>query len=359
MTAGPATRIAVGDSCDVLVGTDLMAELPGLLPHRAVRVAVVHPQVLAARAREVGERLAEAGFRPLCLPVPDGESAKDVGVAAQLWSSLGSAGFTRSDAVVGLGGGATTDLAGFVAATWLRGVAVVHVPTTLLGMVDAAVGGKTGIDTPEGKNLVGAFHPPLAVLCDLELLAGLPAVDYVSGLAEVVKAGLIADPRILDLIEADPAAATDPAGSSTHELVERAIRVKAAVVSTDLREAGPREMLNYGHTLGHAIEKVEQFRWRHGAAVSVGMVFAAELARLSGRLAQPDVDRHRTLLSSVGLPTGYRGDRWPQLYEVIRVDKKSRGDLLRFVVLDGIGRPAVLEGPDPSLLRAAYAEVTG
>jgi 3-dehydroquinate synthase len=175
----------------------------------------------------------------------------------------------------------------------------------------------------------------------------------------VVKAGLIADPRILDLIEADPAAATDPAGSSTRELVERAIRVKAAVVSTDLREAGPREMLNYGHTLGHAIEKVEQFRWRHGAAVSVGMVFAAELARLSGRLAQPDVDRHRTLLSSVGLPTGYRGDRWPQLYEVIRVDKKSRGDLLRFVVLDGIGRPAVLEGPDPSLLRAAYAEVTG
>ncbi len=361
--AGEApTRIAVGSgpgSYDVLVGTGLLDELPGLLGPRALRVAVVHPQVLAARAAQLVDRLAAAGYRPLALPVPDGEAAKDVRVAAQLWSALGTAGFTRSDAVVSLGGGATTDLAGFVAATWLRGVAVVHVPTTLLGMVDAAVGGKTGIDTAEGKNLVGAFHQPAGVLCDLDQLAGLPAADYAGGLAEVVKAGFIADPVILELVESDPVAAADPAGPHTRELVERAVRVKAAVVSADLREAGPREMLNYGHTLGHAIEKVEQYRWRHGAAVSVGMVFAAELARLAGRLPPPVVDRHRDVLASVGLPVAYRGDRWPQLQDAMRVDKKSRGDTLRFVVLDGIGQPAVLEGPDPSLLAAAYAEVTG
>ncbi len=358
MSAVP-TRIAVGTAYDVLVGTGLLGELPGLLGPRTVRVAVVHPHVLADRAAQVCAALAAAGLRPLSLPVPDGEAAKDVRVAAELWSSLGSARFTRSDAVVGLGGGATTDLAGFVAATWLRGVAVVHVPTTLLGMVDAAVGGKTGIDTAEGKNLVGAFHPPAGVLCDLDLLTGIPPADYVSGLAEVVKAGFIADPVILDLVESDPAAAADPAGPHTRELVERAVRVKAAVVAADLRESGVREILNYGHTLGHAIEKVERFRWRHGSAVSVGMVFAAELARLAGRLDPVVVDRHRTVLASVGLPLTYRADRWEQLHEAMRVDKKSRGDVLRFVVLDGIARPALLEGPDPSLLQAAYAEVTG
>ena len=160
-----------------------------------------------------------------------------------------------------VGGGATTDLAGFVAATWLRGVRVVHIPTTLLGMVDAAVGGKTGHQHPEGKNLVGAFHPPAGVLCDLAALETLPRHDYVSGLAEVVKAGFIADPRILELIEADPDGATRPSGPHTRELIERAVRVKAEVVTEDLREAGRREFLNYGHTLGP--------RHRAGRAVPV------------------------------------------------------------------------------------------
>jgi 3-dehydroquinate synthetase len=225
-------------------------------------------------------------------------------------------------------------------------------------MVDAAVGGKTGVNTAEGKNLVGSFHPPAGVLADLATLESLPTNDYVSGLAEVIKAGFIADPIILDLIEADPQGARSPQGKDTAELITRAIQVKADVVSGDLREAGRREILNYGHTLAHAIEKAERYKWRHGAAVSVGMVYAAELGRVSGRLDDATADRHRTVLAAVGLPLTYRGDAWPKLLETMRVDKKSRGDLLRFIVLDGLAKPVVLEGPDPTFLVAAYAEVS-
>jgi 3-dehydroquinate synthase len=264
---------------------------------------------------------------------------------------------------VGLGGGATTDLAGFVAATWLRGIKVVHVPTTLLAMVDAAVGGKTGINTAEGKNLVGAFHPPAGVLCDLQTLDSLPRHDRTAGLAEVVKTGFIADERILELVERDPGSLTrqdldDDARGVLRELVERSIAVKARVVGEDLREAGLREILNYGHTLGHAVEHVERYQWRHGAAVSVGMVYAAELARLAGRLDDDVAARHREVLTGLGLPTTYRGDRWEQLLSAMRRDKKTRGDLLRFVVLEGVARPTRLEGPDPALLTAAYAEIS-
>jgi 3-dehydroquinate synthase len=259
---------------------------------------------------------------------------------------------------VAVGGGSVTDLAGFVAATWLRGVAVVHVPTTLLGMVDAAVGGKTGINTAQGKNLVGAFHEPSGVLCDLDVLETLPRADLVAGLAEVVKCGFIADPAILDLVEGAPAAAASPGSPVLRELVERSVRVKAGVVSADLREAGLREILNYGHTLGHAIEKLEAYGWRHGHAVSVGLAYAAALGRLSGRLDAATADRHSEVLRLLGLPVTYRGDAWPRLHEAMRVDKKTRGATLRFVVLDGLARPGILSGPDEALLRAAYEEIT-
>jgi 3-dehydroquinate synthase len=236
-------------------------------------------------------------------------------------------------------------------------VRVVQVPTTLAGMVDAAVGGKTGINTTEGKNLVGAFHPPAGVLCDLTTLETLPRNDFVAGLAEVVKCGLIADPEILDLVERDPQAATSWDAPTTRELVERSVRVKADVVGQDLRESGLREVLNYGHTFGHAVEHVERYAWRHGAAVSVGLVYAAELARLAGKLDEGTADRHRAVLSALGLPTTYRQDRWEQLLTAMRRDKKTRGDLLRFVVLTGIAQPTRLEGPDPALLQGAYAEL--
>lgn len=363
MTEQATTRISIAGTAgtepyEVLVGRRLLGELPHLIGDRAKRVAVLHPEALAGTGEAVREDLAAQGYEAIAIQLPNAEEAKTAEVAAYCWKALGQTGFTRSDVIVGVGGGATTDVAGFVAASWLRGVRWIAVPTTVLGMVDAAVGGKTGINTAEGKNLVGAFHPPAGVLCDLAALDSLPVHDYVSGLAEVIKAGFIADPVILDLVEADPQAARTPAGPHTAELIERSIRVKAEVVSGDLKESGPREVLNYGHTLGHAIEKNERYKWRHGAAVSVGMVFAAELGRLAGRLDDATADRHRAVLESVGLPLTYRGDQWPKLLENMKVDKKSRGDLLRFVVLDGIGRPTVLEGPDPAVLLAAYGEVS-
>jgi 3-dehydroquinate synthase len=352
------TRITVGGErpYDVVVGTGLLDELGALLG-RAQRVALIHPPTLTTPAEALREELKAQGFDAHSLEVPDAEDAKAVEVASFCWDVLGRAGFTRTDAVVGFGGGAVTDLAGFVAATWLRGVPVVQIPTTLLGMVDAAVGGKTGINTSAGKNLVGAFHPPAGVLADLATLETLPPNDLIAGLAEVVKAGFIADPVILDLIEADPAAAGDPTGPVLRELVERSVRVKADVVSQDLRESGLREILNYGHTLGHAIEKNERYRWRHGAAVSVGLVYAAELGRLAGRLDDATADRHRTVLDLLGLPTTYREDAWPKLHDAMRVDKKSRGSRLRFIVLDALAKPTVLDDPDPSLLVAAYSAV--
>jgi 3-dehydroquinate synthase len=351
------TRIRVTGSTpyDVIVGEGLLGELAPALAG-AQRVAVVHPAALRTTADAVREDLLAQGLEAHALEVPDGEPSKDLKVAAYLWDVLGQIGFTRTDAVVAIGGGATTDLAGFVAATWLRGVRVVHLPTTLLGMVDAAVGGKTAVNTGAGKNLVGAFHPPAAVLCDLTALDTVPRHDYVAGLAEVVKVGFTHDPRILELVEQDPKGAQSPTGPHTRELVERAVAVKARVVGDDLTEQGGREHLNYGHTLGHAIEKVEDYRWRHGAAVSVGLVFAAELGRLAGRLDDPTADRHRAVLESVGLPTSYAGD-WARLHAAMRVDKKSRGSRLRFVVLDGLAKVRMLEDPDPSLLVAAYEEV--
>lgn len=346
-----------GENYDVVVGRGLLASLPGLLGERVKRVLVIHPRALRLTGDAVREELASAGFTALTAEIPDAEEGKHIEVASFCWQVLGQNDFTRSDAVVAVGGGAVTDLAGFVAATWLRGVKVIHMPTSLLGMVDAAVGGKTGINTAEGKNLVGAFHPPAGVLADLDTLDTLPKNEMISGMAEVIKCGFIADPAILELIEKDPAAVADPRSDAVRELIERAISVKAKVVSEDLKETGQREILNYGHTLGHAIELAERYSWRHGAAVSVGMMFAAELARSVGRLSDADADRHRTILESLGLPITYRRDRWQALLDGMRRDKKSRGDLLRFVVLDGVARPGILDVPDTSLLFAAYQEI--
>ena len=346
------TRIQVSGAkpYDVVVGHGLLGELDQLLSG-SQRVAVVHPAGLTTTAEAIQ---AELRNEVHLVQVPDGEAQKDLKVAAYVWDVLGQVGFTRTDAIVAVGGGATTDMAGFVAATWLRGVPVVHVPTTLLGMVDAAVGGKTGINTGAGKNLVGAFHPPAGVVADLNALETLPRHDYVAGLAEVVKVGFTHDPRILELLDAD---ATTPQGPHTRELIERAITVKAKVVGEDLTEQGQREFLNYGHTLGHAIERLENYSWRHGAAVSVGLVFAAELGRLAGRLDDATADRHRATLEALGLPISYRGD-WDELRAVMSVDKKTRGSRLRFVVLDALARPRMLEDPDPALLAAAYSTVS-
>jgi 3-dehydroquinate synthase len=341
----------------VIIGTGLLGELNRVLDGRH-KVAILHQPVLAQTAEAIRNHLADNGIDAHRIEIPDAEGGKELPVVGFIWEVLCRIGIGRKDAIVSLGGGAATDVAGFAAATWLRGVDIVHVPTTLLGMVDAAVGGKTGINTDAGKNLVGAFHQPAAVLIDLATLETLPRNEIVAGMAEIVKAGFIADPVILDLIEADPEAALDPSGAVLPELIRRAVAVKAEVVAADEKESQLREILNYGHTLAHAIERRERYQWRHGAAVSVGLVFAAELGRLAGRLDDETADRHRSILTALGLPVTYDADALPQLLDYMAGDKKNRAGVLRFVVLDGLAKPGRLEGPDPSLLAAAYAEVT-
>jgi 3-dehydroquinate synthase len=348
---------------EVVIGAGALAELARLVPADVRRVAFVHQAAVAGIVDDIEKALADR-IEIVRIEVPDGEAAKSAAVVVAAWDTLAAHGFTRSDIVVGVGGGAVTDVAGFIAASWLRGVRVLQVPTTLLAMVDAAVGGKTGINIAAGKNLVGAFHPPAAVVCDLATLDSLPRDDYVAGMAEIVKAGFIADPEILALIESDPVGASSPAGPHTAALVVRAVAVKAAVVGADLREraaVGPgglgREILNYGHTLAHAIEKNENYRWRHGDAVSVGLVFAAALARHAGYLDIETAARHRAVLESLGLPTSYPAVAWPRLRAAMSLDKKTRGRSLRFVVLEGLARARILNDPDPELLDMAYAEV--
>ena len=352
-------RIQVGGPApyDVVVGRHLLGELAGMLPASADRVAVIAPRALAATGEAIRSDLEEQGRSAVLIEVPDAEDAKSSDVAAFCWSVLGQNGFTRTDAVVAVGGGATTDLGGFVAATWLRGVPVVHVPTTLLGMVDAAVGGKTGINTAEGKNLVGSFYAPAAVVVDLDTLDTLPRNEILAGFAEVVKCGFIGEPEILDIIEADVDRATDPTSDEFRRVVELSIGLKARVVSEDFKESGLREILNYGHTLGHAIEHAERYRWRHGAAISVGMVFAAELGRIAGSLSDEVVDRHRRILESLTLPVDYPLGRWKSLLATMQRDKKARAGMMRFIVLDEVGKTSVLAGPEEALLFAAYQGV--
>lgn len=356
MTEPVTVEVLVDPPYPVIIGTGLLGELQRVLEGRH-KVAILHQPTLAQTAEVIRNTLAAKGIDAHRIEIPDAEAGKDLPVVGFIWEVLGRIGVGRTDAVVSLGGGAATDVAGFAAATWLRGIDIVHVPTTLLGMVDAAVGGKTGINTDAGKNLVGAFHQPAAVLVDLATLETLPRNELVAGMAEIVKAGFISDPTILDLIEADPEAALDPTGTVLPELIRRAIAVKAEVVAADEKESQLREILNYGHTLAHAIERRERYQWRHGAAVSVGLVFAAELGRLAGRLDDDTADRHRTILTALGLPVSYDADAFGELLENMAGDKKTRAGVLRFVVLDGLAKPGRLEGPDPALLAAAYSEI--
>jgi 3-dehydroquinate synthase len=351
-------RVATDRPYEVVIGRGLRAELIDAV-RESSKIAIIHPPTLANSAEAVRDELIAEGVDAHRIEIPDAEDGKAFSVAGFCWEVLGRIGLDRQGTIIALGGGAVTDLGGFVAGTWLRGVRLVNVPTTLLGMVDAAIGGKTGINTAAGKNLVGVFHEPTTVLVDLDTLLTLPRDEVISGMAEVIKGGFIADPRILELIEENPEQALDPAGDVLAELVRRKIQVKADVVSADLRESSLREVLNYGHTLAHAIERREQFRWRHGAAVSIGLVFAAELSRLAGRLDHATARRHRDVLESIGLPTRYAADALPELTDGMLGDKKTRSGVLRFVVLDGLAKPGRLEGPDPGLLTAAYYAIAG
>lgn len=338
---------------DVRIGDGAMQLLPQMLGTKPVKVALVHTQPVQRHSDKARTILRQSGYEVFDMLIPDAEAGKTIKVASGLWANLAEAGFTRSDAIVGLGGGAATDVAGFVAATWMRGIRYVNCPTSLLAMVDASTGGKTGINTDAGKNLVGSFYTPAGVLADTSTLATLPNDILIEGLGEVAKSGFIRDGEILKILSdannarllrefnGDDLENNNELHELLVELIERTVKVKAYHVSSDLKEQGLREFLNYGHTLGHAIEQIEHFRWRHGNAVAVGMVFAAELAQILGYLDAGDVAYHRSLLDSLGLPTSWQCAKdadaaFECVLNLMHRDKKARGNMLRFVILDGI-----------------------
>jgi 3-dehydroquinate synthase len=362
-----------GGGYAVLIGSGLLDRLEELLPPfpGAEAAAVVWSRPLAEVAGRVARALGRRGLAAHLLEVPAGEEAKRLPVVAGLYERLAAVPTRRADPVLAVGGGATTDVAGFAAATWLRGVPLVNLPTTVLGMVDAAVGGKTGVDLDAGKNLVGAFHQPLAVVADLDTLGGLPTAEVRSGLAEVAKAGLAGDPALAEALarSAGPAVAADPGALAP--LVEAAVRVKAAVVGADEREDGGgagvtegsgepqggapvgRLLLNYGHTLGHALERLAGYRGlRHGEAVALGLVFAARVAEAIG-LAQPGLAAgHVELLAALGLPVGGVRLEPDRVLAAMATDKKQRQGL-RLVLLRRLGEPQVVANPDRQALVAA------
>lgn len=343
-------------SYPVVIGHGLVDECATYLDRSNYeRALIIYPKPVRHYAERVGASLMLKDIDVAFFEHPDGEAGKDVDVLSRAWDAAGDHRVGRSDLIVGVGGGVTTDLAGFVAASWLRGISVLQIPTTLLGMVDAAVGGKTGINTNHGKNLAGAFHSPVSVVADIDTLSTLPEADFNAGMAEIIKCGFISDPSILDLINAH--------GPVTHnhkivdDLVEKAVRVKATVVSQDLKESGLRETLNYGHTLAHAIEKLENYGIRHGYAVSIGCVYAAHVAHVLGRCDLECIDKQVRVLNRAGLPVSWSTDNFDRVLEVMKSDKKVRSSTIRMVLVSAPGLARV-ETIDEEVLREA-ARVMG
>jgi 3-dehydroquinate synthase len=338
---------------DVVIDCDWRQEFRQQVMGRS-RVAIVVSTSFRSYIRNLPAVDAQIHF----FEIPDGEDGKTPSTITALWNSLGKGGFTRSDLLIAIGGGATTDAAGFVAASWLRGIDWIAIPTTLAGMVDAAIGGKTGINSEFGKNLIGAFHSPTAVLVDVSWLETLSDRDFSAGLAEVIKCGFIADQRILNLIGDKSVSDIRQSHDITVELIRRAVQVKGDVVGADFKEAFAREILNYGHTLGHAVELHSQFSLRHGEAVAIGMVYAAELANQKGILSTEILTKHRQILQSLGLPTSYDAHAWSDLLSIMALDKKARGRALRFVAISDIGQTLRLEGLTEEELLGAYERVS-
>ena len=348
-----AIKVSAEHTYEILIDVDWKSELNRLLAGRT-RAALIVSQEMQLRLGEINAGDTEI----FTFPIPDGEGGKSSATLLQVWNWLGAAGFTRDDVVVALGGGATTDFGGFAAASWLRGIDWIAVPTTVAGMVDAAVGGKTAINSDYGKNLIGAFHSPISVLVDFTWLETLSDRDYAAGLAEVVKAGFIADEEILNLLRGKtlPQIRTDKA--TVKEIFTRAISVKADVVSLDFKENFAREALNYGHTLGHAIELESKFSMRHGECVAIGMAFMAQLQLALGLITKDLAKDHLGILEALGLPTSYKRGAWPLLLANMSLDKKARGKSLRFVTITGVGKTDRLENPDEKVLFAAYEKVS-
>lgn len=338
---------------EVTIGCDWRKALLPFLEGRS-RVAIVISAEMLVHCRAI----ELPGVSIQVFEIPDGENGKDAHTLESLWERLGSSGFTRSDLIIAIGGGATTDIAGFAAATWLRGIDWIAIPTTLAGMVDASVGGKTGMNSKFGKNLIGSFHSPASVLVDLSWLPTLTDRDFAAGLAEVVKIGFIADGEILEKLEGKNIAQVRDSVGLTEELIARSLQVKADVVGEDFKESFAREVLNYGHTMGHALELHSKYALRHGEAVAIGMIYVAELSFQRGIISAELLQQHRILLSNLGLPTTYAQSAWPELFDLLALDKKSRGNSLRFVTISGIGKTQRLEDLSKEELESAYERLS-
>jgi 3-dehydroquinate synthase/shikimate kinase/3-dehydroquinate synthase len=341
-------------SYEVHVGPGLVRRMSTKLPslEGAEKAFVVTHESLRPVGGDVGEAMGSRGLSTILLTVPEGEEAKSLDVAGALYRELSDAAAHRHDVIVGVGGGVITDVAGFIASTYARGMPLVHVPTTLLGQVDAAVGGKTALNLPRGKNLVGTFYQPRAVICDVDLLATCPIEEMRSGMAEVAKYGFIADSDFLAYVESNGRRVYELDGDVLMETVSRSVAIKSSIVAADEREAGQRAILNYGHTFAHAIEHAASFgRIRHGEAVSIGMMAAAHLAHELGRITDDVVGVHRRVLSSLDLPVSARLSL-DELERGWALDKKHlRG--VRFVLLSDLGKPeAGLEAPRDAIARA-------
>ena len=335
-----------GSTYDVVVAPGILEQAAACLPElRGAEKAfvVADPIVAVAYLERLAGGLDPLGLRVVHLGAPAGEEAKSLQTVAALHRQLATQEAHRDDVVIALGGGSVGDLAGFVAATYMRGVRFVQVPTTLTAQVDAAIGGKTGVNLPEGKNLVGSFHQPVAVLADVATLATLPDREFRSGLAEVAKYGLALEPSILEVLDGRLDAVLARDRLVMQDVVARCVRTKASIVGADERDRGARLVLNYGHTLGHALERLDEFSGRsHGEAVAIGMTFAARLAEALG-IARPGLSaRHTRTLNPLGLETDGRLPASDRILDAMRMDKKYRGGI-RFVLLEDVGRPIVVD----------------
>jgi shikimate kinase/3-dehydroquinate synthase len=352
-------RVALGErSYPIQIGADLLGEALLYAPYvKGRRVAVVTNRVVAAHYLGRVERaLEQAGAQPVAVLIEDGEQAKSWATLDQVIDALLAARLGRDALIVALGGGVVGDLAGFAAAVYQRGIPFIQAPTTLLAQVDSSVGGKTAINHARGKNMVGAFHQPLAVIADVASLDTLPERELRAGLAEVIKHGFVLDAPFVTWLEAniDRLLARDRAALA--HAVLRSCELKAQVVAADEREAGPRAVLNFGHTFGHAIEAgVGYGEWLHGEAVAAGMVMAAELSARAGSLRREDAQRVRALIARAGLPV--RGPALaPERYlELMQVDKKAAGGHVRFILLEGLGRARLRGDVDARLVRDSIA----
>jgi 3-dehydroquinate synthase len=307
---------------------------------------------------KIGEKFPSASYFIL----PDGEDAKSIFQLERGLEAAGEFGLDRGSLIIAIGGGSVTDFAGFLASIWLRGIAWIAIPTTLAGMVDAAIGGKTGINSRFGKNLIGSFYSPINTVIDLNFLTSLSDRDFSAGLAEVIKAGFIGDREILNILESFTIEGfkLDPKGEKKDlllQLIWRSAKIKAEIVSQDFKENGVREFLNYGHTLGHAIEKHSNYSLRHGEAVSIGLVFAAALAVEIGKLEQHVAVQHSQLLEKFGLPVKYPDIDFEEVLPFLLRDKKIKGPLLRFVLLGDIQDPFIAENISLEQLRSLYHRI--